>query len=64
MDRDTWCDAFVDELIKLHPHVSRKLARTLVLNQYDSGEHPRDKARQYDKAQRPPLGTPAKKRAK
>jgi hypothetical protein len=52
VDRDRWCDDFVDELIKLRPHVSHKLARTLALHQYDAKEHPRDKARQYDKAQR------------
>ena len=52
MDRDSWCDAFVDELIKLRPHVSRKLVRTLALHQYNAAEHPRDMARRYDKAQR------------
>ena len=52
VDRDRWCDDFVDELIKLRPHVSHKLARTLALHQYDAKEDPRDKARQYDKAQR------------
>jgi hypothetical protein len=34
MDRDTWCDRFVDELKKLRPHVSERLARTLALHQY------------------------------
>ena len=28
MDRDAWCDQFSDELKKLRPHVSGKLART------------------------------------
>jgi hypothetical protein len=36
---------------------------TLALHQYDPAEHPRDKARQYDKAMRPPPA-PAKKRSK
>jgi hypothetical protein len=56
MDRETWCDQFSDELKKLRPHVSDKLARTLALHHYKPAEHPRDAARQYDKAQR---GEPA-----
>jgi len=52
MDRDSWCDDFIDELLKLRPHTGHRLARTLALHQYDPKEHPRDRARQYDKAQR------------
>jgi hypothetical protein len=52
MDRDTWCDRFVDELKKLRPHVSKRLARTLALHQYKADDHPRDAARRYDRAQR------------
>jgi hypothetical protein len=32
MTRDEWLDQFSDELIKLRPHVSHKLARTLALH--------------------------------
>jgi hypothetical protein len=65
MDRDTWCDQFVDELKKLRPHVSDRLARTLALHYYDAAEHPRDMARQYDKAQRVEAApAPVKKRPK
>jgi len=39
------------------------LAKTLALHQYDPKERPRDKARQYDKAQRG-SSAPAKKRGK
>ena len=34
MTRDDWLDQFSDELIKLRPHVSHKLARTLALQAY------------------------------
>jgi hypothetical protein len=63
MDRDAWCDQFVDELKKLRPHVSDRLARTLALHHHGAKAHPRDAARQYDKAQRggPP---PAKQKRK
>jgi hypothetical protein len=66
MDRDSWCDQFFDELLKLRPHMGHRLARTLALHQYDPAEHPRDKARQYDKARRGASSTPAraKKRTK
>jgi hypothetical protein len=51
VDRDSWCDQFSDELLKLQPHTGHGLAPTLALHQYDPVEHPRDKARQYHKAQ-------------
>jgi hypothetical protein len=56
MTRDDWCDQFFDELLKLRPHMGHRLARTLALHHYKPAEHPRDAARQYDKAQR---GEPA-----
>ena len=62
MDRDSWCDDFVDELIKLRPHVSHKLARTMALHLFDVKEHPRVKAREYHKRQEPSL--PAKAASK
>jgi hypothetical protein len=63
MTRDDWCDQFFDELLKLRPHMGHRLARTLALHQYNAAEHPRDKARQYDKAQRgEPPAAPAKKK--
>jgi hypothetical protein len=34
MDRDSWCDDFVDELLKLRPHISHKLARTMAPHHY------------------------------
>jgi len=53
MTRDDWLSQFEDELKKLRQHVGDKLARTMALQLYDPKEHPRDLARQYDKAQRP-----------
>jgi hypothetical protein len=65
MTRDEWVDQFVDELVKLRPHLeASKMARTLALQQYKATEHPRDVARQYDKAQRPQTGDPPKKVAR
>jgi hypothetical protein len=51
-DRDSWCDQFSDELLKLRQHTGHQLARTLALYRYDPAQHLRDMARQYDKAQR------------
>jgi len=51
-----------DELKKLRPQLSGKIAYTIPLQQFNDKEHPRDLARQYDKGMRPPA--PAKKRAK
>jgi hypothetical protein len=53
MDRDAWCDDFSDELIKLRPHISHKLARTMALHHYDAKAHPRVAAREYHKRQEP-----------
>jgi hypothetical protein len=64
MDRDRWCNDFTDELIKLRPHISHKLAWTLALHHHDATAHPRDKARQYDKAQRSEQEPPKTKRSK
>jgi hypothetical protein len=50
--RDDWLDQFIDELLKIRPHTGHRLAKTLALHQYNGAEHPREKARQYDKAQR------------
>jgi hypothetical protein len=60
MDRDEWCDQFSDELKKLRPHVSDRLARTLALHAFDANEHPRVAAREYHKRQVP---APPPKRA-
>jgi hypothetical protein len=48
------------EAAAAHGH---RLARTLALHQYNPAEHPRDKARQYGKAQRGEP-TPAKTKPK
>jgi hypothetical protein len=65
MDRDAWCDDFGDELIKLRPHISHKLARTMALHHYDARAHPRVAARDYHKRQEPGLPTkPAGKRTR
>jgi hypothetical protein len=53
MDRDAWCDQFSDDLKKLRPHVSERLARTLALYQFDAKAHPRVAAREYHKRQEP-----------
>jgi hypothetical protein len=53
MNRDDWLDQFSDELIKLRPHVSHRLARTLALQSYAADAHPRTAARDYDARQRP-----------
>jgi hypothetical protein len=52
MDRDTWCDQFVDEPKKRRPHVTDRLALTLALRHHDAKAHPRGAARQYDMGQR------------
>jgi hypothetical protein len=62
VDRDAWCDQFSDELKKLRSHVSHRLARTLALHRYDAKAHPRDTARQYDKAQRSEVAPATKKK--
>jgi len=53
MTRDDWLDQFSDELIKLRPHVSHKLARTLALHAYAADAHPRTAAREYHARQQP-----------
>jgi hypothetical protein len=64
MERDDWCSDFSDEIRKLRPHLPYKLAWTLALHHYDAKAHPREAARQYDKAQRgEPPEAPAKKRS-
>ena len=47
--RDDWCPVHrrVDQAQATH--ASHRLAKTLAPHQYDSKEHPRDEARQYDK---------------
>jgi len=62
ISRDAWVLKFTERLSELRPHLSDKVARTLALQQYKPQEHPRDLARQYDKAQRSPA--PAKKKSK
>jgi hypothetical protein len=52
MTRDEWLGHFEDELKKLRPHVGERLARTLALQKFDPGQHPRDVAREYDKSLR------------
>lgn len=61
MTRDEWLDQFTDELIKLRPHVSHRLARTLALQLYAEQDHPRVAARDYHARQQP---APAAKRVK
>lgn len=65
MTRDEWIRQFEDELKKLRPHVGQRLAYTLALQKYDTKEHPRDLARQYDKSLKAASGpAPVKKRSK
>ena len=64
MTRDDWLDQFSDELIKLRPHVSHKLARTLALHAYASEAHPRTAAREYHARQQPAAPAVVAKRAK
>lgn len=65
MTRDDWLDQFIDEIVKLRPHLGgSKMARTLALQRYDAKEHPRDIARQYDKSLKAASEPPAKKRSK
>ena len=64
MTRDEWLDQFSDELIKLRPHVSHKLARTLALHAYSASAHPREAARDYHARQTPAPPVVAGKRAK
>jgi hypothetical protein len=65
MTRDDWLSQFEDELKKLRPHLSGKIAYTIALQQYNDKEHPRDLARQYDKRLRPSPApaAPTKKRS-
>jgi hypothetical protein len=64
MTRDDWLDQFSDELIKLRPHVSHRLARTLALQAYAADAHPRTAAREYHARQTPAAPVVAAKRAK
>jgi hypothetical protein len=64
MTRDEWLQQFEDELKKLRPHLTDKVAYTLALQAYDGKEHPRVAAREYHKRQQPPAPAPARKRAK
>lgn len=60
MTRDGWLQRFEDELKKLRPHLTGKVAYTLALQAYNEKEHPRVAARDCHKRQQPP----AKKRGK
>jgi hypothetical protein len=64
MTRDDWLDQFSDELIKLRPHVSHRLARTLALHAYAADAHPRTAAREYHARQQPATPAVVAKRAK
>jgi hypothetical protein len=64
MTRDDWLDQFSDELIKLRPHVSHKLARTLALQAYSDSAHPRTAARDYHARQTPAATAAVAKRAR
>ncbi len=64
MTRDDWLDQFSDELIKLRPHVSHKLARTLALQADAADAHPRSAARDYPARQTPAAPVVAAKGAK
>ena len=64
MTRDEWLDQFSDELIKLRPHVSHKLARSLALHSYSESAHPREAARDYHARQTPAAPVVAAKRVK
>jgi len=64
MTRDEWLQQCEDELRKLRPHLSSKLAGTLALQLYSTQEHPRVAASEYHARQQPPAPAPAKKRAK
>jgi hypothetical protein len=64
MTRDDWLDQFSDELIKLRPHVSHKLARALALHAYAADAHPRTAAREYHARQQPAAPAVLAKRAK
>jgi len=63
MTRDEWLQQFEDEVVKLRPHLAgSKMAYTLALQKYDPKQHPRDAARQYDKALKPSSAPVAAKR--
>lgn len=64
MSRDEWLSQFTDELIKLRPHLSHKVAHTLALQAYSAQEHPRVAAREYHARQQPPKPAPAVKQRK
>ncbi|MCW5656203.1 MAG: hypothetical protein KIT60_00745 [Burkholderiaceae bacterium] len=64
MTRDDWLDQFSDELIKLRPHVSHRLARTLALQAYAADAHPRTAARDYHARQSAAAPVAAAKRTK
>jgi hypothetical protein len=53
MTRDEWLDQFTDELLKLRQHLPARFARAIALQRYDTNEHPRLKAREYDASLRP-----------
>ena len=65
MTRDEWLSQFEDELVKLRPHLAgSKMAYTLAIQKYDPKQHPRELAREYDKAQTKTGSPPTKKTRK
>jgi len=65
MTRDEWLHQFEDEIVKLRPHLAgSKMAYTLALQKYNPKAHPRELAREYDKALKHPPPAPTKKRTK
>jgi hypothetical protein len=50
-DRDNWLSAFADELQRLRPHLSDKVARVIAMSQYGPDKDPVTAARDYHTAQ-------------
>jgi hypothetical protein len=61
--RDDWMSDFMDELMKLRPHLSLKFATTLALQHYSPKARPRVAAREYHAGQlNQTAAVPAKKK--
>lgn len=64
MTRDEWLSQCEDELKKLRPHLSERIATTIALQLWSTGQdHPRLAAREYH-AKQQPEPAPAVKRSK
>jgi hypothetical protein len=62
MTQDEWCDAFVEELVRLRPHLqsfrTSRVALSVALKQYDPAIEAKVAARRHH-AKHPPIKAPS-----